>query len=99
MFVKHAVGFAIFPGGYGTMDELFEALTLVQTGKVRPFPIVLIGREYWQGLADWMEETMLKQGCIDAAERRLFTVVDDAAAAAKIFLRHVRMLKAQALSE
>ena len=98
-FLMRAKAITAFPGGFGTMDELFEALTLVQTGKVRPFPIVLIGREYWQGLADWMEETMLKQGCIDAAERRLFTIVDDAAAAAKIFLRHVRMLKAQALSE
>ncbi|MCB1669042.1 MAG: TIGR00730 family Rossman fold protein [Pseudomonadales bacterium] len=99
MFVKHAVGFAIFPGGYGTMDELFEALTLVQTAKVRPFPIVLIGKDYWKGLVEWIEGTMLAQGCIEASEKRLFTVVDDAAAAAKIFLRHVRMIKAQALAE
>ena len=56
MFVKHAVGFVVFPGGYGTLDELFEALTLVQTDKVRPFPIVMVGQEYWQGLQLWTQE-------------------------------------------
>lgn len=99
MFVKHAVGFVIFPGGYGTMDELFEALTLVQTGKVRPFPIVLLGTEYWQGLIDWMRNTMLKNGCISERELHLFSVVDDAEAAAKVILQHSRMLQAQEIVE
>ena len=99
MFVKHAVGFAIFPGGFGTMDGLFEALTLVQTGKVRSFPIVLIGKEYWCGLVDWIRTTMLAQGCIEEGEFGLFTVVENVEEAARIFLRHVNMLKAQALSE
>jgi len=99
MFVKHAVGFVIFPGGYGTMDELFEALTLVQTGKVRPFPIVLLGTDYWQGLVDWMRNTMLANGCINERELHLFSVVDDAEAAAKIILQHARMLQAQEVTE
>ena len=81
------------------MDELFEALTLIQTGKVRPFPIVLIGKDYWGGLVEWMSSAMLAKGCISEDELDLFSVVDDAEAAAKIFLRHVQMLKAQAMSE
>lgn len=99
MFVKHAVGFVIFPGGYGTLDELFEALTLVQTGKVRPFPIILLGAEYWQGLVDWMRKTMLVNGCVEEGELHLFTIVDDAESAAKIILQHSRMLQAQEISE
>src|SRR5690606_28046986 len=76
LFVKYAIGFVIFPGGFGTMDELFEALTLVQTGKVRPFPVVLVGTEYWRGLLDWMEATMQGNGCISDHELRLITLVD-----------------------
>lgn len=76
MFVKNAVGFVIFPGGFGTMDELFEALTLVQTQKVEPFPIVLLGRDYWQGLLEWMKGAMVEQKCIDTEELDLFSVVD-----------------------
>ena len=56
MFIKYAVGFVVFPGGYGTLDELFEALTLIQTGKVRPFPIVMVGQDHWQGLLNWLKE-------------------------------------------
>ena len=99
MFVKHAVGFVIFPGGYGTMDELFEALTLVQTSKVRPFPIILLGKDYWQGLIDWMKSTMLENSCISERELHLFNVVDDAEAAAKMILQHARMLQAQEIAE
>lgn len=63
LFVKHAVGFVIFPGGYGTLDELFEALTLVQTGKVEPFPIVLVGVDYWSGLIDlWLRGNQVQKG-------------------------------------
>lgn len=99
MFVKHAVGFVIFPGGYGTMDELFEALTLVQTSKVRPFPIILLGADYWRGLIDWMRNTMLANGCINERELHLFSVVDDAESAAKTILQHARMLQAQEIAE
>ena len=99
MFVKHAVGFVIFPGGFGTMDELFEALTLVQTNKVRPFPIVLVGEEYWGGLVEWMNTTMLGNGCVNEGEMGLFRLAANADAAAKTILQHVRMLKAQEIAE
>jgi uncharacterized protein (TIGR00730 family) len=78
MFVKYADGFVILPGGIGTLDELFESLTLIQTGKVRHFPVVLVGREYWAGLLDWMRDTMLTQGAIGASDLDLFHVTDDA---------------------
>lgn len=99
MFVKYAIGFVIFPGGYGTMDELFEALTLVQTAKVKPFPIVLVGSAYWRGLLDWMEATMQGTGCIGTHDLNLFSLVDTAEDAAAVILHHVRMLQAQSLSE
>ncbi len=88
MFVKHAIGFVIFPGGFGTMDELFEALTLVQTLKVEPFPIVLYGSEYWDGLVEWLKTTMVKQGCIGKEDLQLFKVVDDVDQAVRIVLEH-----------
>ncbi|WP_226704465.1 TIGR00730 family Rossman fold protein [Microbulbifer elongatus] len=90
MFVKHAVGFIAMPGGYGTMDELFEALTLVQTQKVRRFPIVLVGKRYWSGLVDWMKDTVLERGCIDAADLQLFTLVDTVEEAAQIIIEYIR---------
>jgi uncharacterized protein (TIGR00730 family) len=77
MFVKYAEGFIIFPGGFGTMDELFESLTLIQTGKVRNFPVVLFGREYWQGLLDWLTGTMLADGKIHPTDMKLLIVTDD----------------------
>jgi uncharacterized protein (TIGR00730 family) len=76
MFVKYAEAFIIFPGGFGTMDELFEALTLIQTGKVRNFPVVLFGREYWQGLLDWLEHTMAADGKINPNDLKLLVVTD-----------------------
>ena len=84
MFVKYAEAFIIFPGGYGTMDELFEALTLIQTGKVRDFPVILFGSAYWAGLAAWMRETMLSTGSIDAADLELFTVTDSPEEAVRV---------------
>ena len=62
MFVRYASGFVVFPGGFGTLDETFESLTLIQTGKIRHFPVVLVGSDYWQGLVDWIRERMLARG-------------------------------------
>jgi uncharacterized protein (TIGR00730 family) len=80
VFVKYAQGFVVFPGGFGTLDELFEALTLVQTGKVTSFPLVLIGTEHWSPLIDWMRSTLLANRKIGAADLDLITVTDDPAA-------------------
>jgi uncharacterized protein (TIGR00730 family) len=77
MFVKYAQGFVVMPGGFGTLDELFEALTLAQTRKVTSFPVVLFGSSYWGGLADWLRETMLADGKISAADLEMFTITDD----------------------
>jgi uncharacterized protein (TIGR00730 family) len=76
-FVRYAVGFVVFPGGFGTLDELFEALTLDQTGKTRHFPVVLVGSEYWSGLIDWLESPMLAEGKISPADLELIKVLDD----------------------
>jgi uncharacterized protein (TIGR00730 family) len=76
LLVKYASGFVIFPGGFGTMDELFEAITLVQTGKIRDFPIVLFGIAYWGGLLEWVQNTMLVEGKIAAADLDLLLLTD-----------------------
>jgi len=76
MFVKYAAAYVIFPGGFGTMDELFESLTLIQTGKIRHFPVVLYDSEYWQGLVSWLKKSMLTHHCIDAEDLDLFHIVD-----------------------
>jgi uncharacterized protein (TIGR00730 family) len=77
MFVKYAEGFVVFPGGYGTLDELFEALTLIQTGKVQHFPVVLFGSRYWAGLLDWLRGPVLAEGKVAPADLDLFRVSDD----------------------
>ncbi|MEO3750246.1 TIGR00730 family Rossman fold protein [Streptomyces sp. B6B3] len=77
MFVKYAQGFLVLPGGLGTLDELFEALTLVQTGKVTRFPIVLVGTEYWRGMADWLRDTVIAQGKASPVDEALFQITDD----------------------
>ncbi|MGY1804287.1 TIGR00730 family Rossman fold protein [Blastococcus sp. SYSU D00922] len=79
MFVKYAQAFVILPGGFGTLDELFEALTLVQTRKVTRFPVILFGREYWSGLVEWIRTTLASTGTINAADLDLITVTDDIA--------------------
>ncbi len=76
MFMKYAEGFVIFPGGFGTLDELFEALTLIQTGKVRHFPIILVGKKYWSGLIAWIKKTMLAGGNISANDLDYLKVTD-----------------------
>jgi len=82
--VKYAHGFVIFPGGYGTLDEMFEALTLIQTGKVEDFPIILMGSEYWKPLLKWIEGTMLTEGMIHPKDLDSVHVTDDPVEAAKI---------------
>jgi uncharacterized protein (TIGR00730 family) len=79
MFVRYASGFVVFPGGFGTMDELWEALTLIQTGKIVEFPVVLVGTDYWRGMIDWVGDRMLGEANISAADLELFTVTDDPA--------------------
>jgi len=77
MFVKYAEAFVIFPGGLGTMDELFEALTLIQTGKIEHFPVVLVGRDYWRGLMTWIASTVLAEGKVSPEDLDLATITDD----------------------
>jgi uncharacterized protein (TIGR00730 family) len=76
-FIKYSQGFVVLPGGFGTMDELFEALTLVATGKITKFPIVLVGKKYWSGLLSWLEDTMLARANIGPGELALFSVADE----------------------
>jgi len=76
MFVKYAQGFVVMPGGLGTLDELFEALTLIQTEKVTKFPVILVGRSYWKGLVGWIKDTLLKEKNISSDDIELFDVVD-----------------------
>ena len=97
MFMKYAEAFCIFPGGFGTLDELFESLTLIQTGKVEHFPVVLFGCDYWKGLIDWIRAQPLASGKVAAPDLDLFTLTDDVEeAAATILLRHRTRLKAEA---
>jgi uncharacterized protein (TIGR00730 family) len=86
MFVKYATAFIVFPGGYGTLDELFEALTLIQTGKVTHFPVILFGREYWSGLVGWLTDSVAAERKINPSDLHLFTVTDDPAEAAAIVM-------------
>ncbi|MDC4233767.1 TIGR00730 family Rossman fold protein [Actinomyces sp. B33] len=86
MFLKYSTGFIAMPGGFGTMDELFEALTLVQTGKVGSFPIVLVGTSYWAGLIDWIEDRMIGETMITPGDEALVHVVDDEEEAVRLVL-------------
>tara|TARA_R110002050_G_scaffold269917_2_gene412665 strand:- start:214516 stop:215187 length:672 start_codon:yes stop_codon:yes gene_type:complete len=76
MFVKYSMSYVVFPGGFGTLDEFFEALTLIQTKKIRPFPVILYGSSFWAGLIDWLKEQVLEIGCIDKDDLDLFHIVD-----------------------
>ncbi|HEY0350747.1 MAG TPA: TIGR00730 family Rossman fold protein [Gemmatimonadales bacterium] len=86
MFVKYATAFIVFPGGYGTLDELFEALTLIQTGKVKDFPVILFGKEYWSGLLDWLTKTVAAERKVDAKDLKLFRVTDDPEEATRLVI-------------
>jgi uncharacterized protein (TIGR00730 family) len=92
MFVKYSNAFVIFPGGYGTLDELFEALTLIQTRKIRNFPVVLFGKEYWGGMFRWIEETVLKSKYINEADYRMLHLTDSPAEVIEIILRSMDTL-------
>ena len=76
MFVRYSSAFVVLPGGYGTLDELFESLTLIQTGKIREFPVVLVGTDYWSGLVDWLRDRMLAEGNISPDDVDMLTVTD-----------------------
>ncbi len=86
MFVKYASGYVIFPGGYGTLDELFEALTLIQTGKVHDFPVVLFGSDYWKGMVEWLRAAVEFEGKISPHDMELLKVVDDPAEVVRILV-------------
>jgi uncharacterized protein (TIGR00730 family) len=90
MFVKYAQAFVIFPGGFGTMDELFEALTLIQTGKVQDFPVILFGTAYWRGLYDWLRTTMLAEHKIAEADLNLLVMSDSPAEVRDMIVRSVQ---------
>jgi uncharacterized protein (TIGR00730 family) len=77
MFVKYAVAYVIFPGGYGTLDELSEAITLIQTKKIKPFPVILVEKAYWQGLLDWLKGTLLKVRHISPEDLEIIQVIDE----------------------
>ena len=99
MFVKYADGFAIFPGGFGTLDELFESLTLIQTGKIRHFPVVLVGTEYWGGLLDWLRREAVTRGAVAAADLDLMQCTDDMVEACRMLTAGSSRRAAEAAKE
>jgi hypothetical protein len=89
MFVKYAVAYIIMPGGFGTMDEFFEALTLIQTKRIKSFPVILMGSEYWRGLLDWLKNTMLHDEKISPADLELIQIIDDPEDAVKYIKKYI----------
>jgi len=89
MFVKYAVAYIILPGGFGTLDELFEALTLIQTKRIRSFPVILMDSGYWEGLLNWIKGTLLKEGTVSESDLDIFRVVDNPEEAVAIIKRRV----------
>jgi uncharacterized protein (TIGR00730 family) len=90
MFVRYASAFVVHPGGFGTLDELFEALTLIQTGKISRFPVLLVGADHWSGLTRWLHDPVGRAGLVDDADRSRFRVVDDVDAAVEVVLGSMR---------
>jgi uncharacterized protein (TIGR00730 family) len=99
MFVKAAEGFVIFPGGFGTLDELFEALTLIQTGKILDFPVVLFDSDYWRGLTDWIREPLLAEGMVSPEDCDNLVVTDDPAEAVDAVVAGYRRRSAETPAE
>lgn len=95
MFIRYAQGYVFLPGGVGTLDELFEALTLIQTHKIHPFPIYLMGSSYWAGLIDWIKETVLGHGCISPEDLNLMHITDDPEEVANGIERHYQRDRAE----
>lgn len=95
MFIRYAQGYVFLPGGFGTLDELFEALTLIQTKKIHPFPIYMMGKDYWKGLMDWIKETMMDQACISPEDLKLIQITDDPAEVANGIERHYQRDRAE----
>ena len=91
MFIKYSRGFVFLPGGFGTLDEMFEALTLIQTGRIKNFPVVLMGREFWQGLVKWLSDTVARERMIAPEDLHMFHVTDDPADAVQFVLDRVRL--------
>jgi uncharacterized protein (TIGR00730 family) len=89
MFVKYAVAYIILPGGFGTIDELFESITLIQTHKIKPFPVIMVGSSYWKGLLDWMKDVALKEGRISPPDLEIIRVIDDPAEIVKTIKKTV----------
>ena len=90
MFVKYSFGYVIFPGGFGTMDEAFEALTLIQTGKISRFPVILVGKKYWSGLLRWIKTVMIKERTISSKDLNLLYLTDDPKEVVKIISNFYR---------
>jgi len=95
MFVKYSLGFIIFPGGFGTLDELFEALTLIQTKKIRNFPVVLFGSAYWEGLLNWIRDPAMKEGKVTEQDLKLLHLTDSPAEVVKIIVDSQNALGAE----
>jgi uncharacterized protein (TIGR00730 family) len=91
MFVKYSQAFVIFPGGFGTLDELFEALTLIQTGKIHNFPVILYGSEYWAGMLEWIRQVMLEEGKISVDDLDLLVLTDSPEEAVRVILERARL--------
>jgi uncharacterized protein (TIGR00730 family) len=91
MFVKYSIGFIIFPGGFGTMDELFEALTLAQTKKISPFPIILFGKDYWSGLIEWFKSNLIINNMIEREDMGLISLVDEVQDVCAMLREHKRI--------
>lgn len=95
MFIRYAQGYVFMPGGYGTLDELFEALTLIQTQKIRPFPIYLMGSDYWVGMMDWLKGTVLQNGCISDSDISMIQITDNPEEVANGIERHYQRDRSQ----
>lgn len=95
MFIRYAQGYVFLPGGFGTLDELFEALTLIQTKKIHSFPIYLMGKEYWLGMMAWLKETVLAQDCINPKDLEMLQITDDPAEVANGIERHYQRDRAE----